>query len=69
MVAECEKKQKKLAELSLEDFQKHSNLIEADVYESLGAVNVAGKYKTEGSAGPKQAKEQVEYWSKQLGQR
>ncbi len=69
LVADCEKQQKKLAELTLDEFQKYSNLIEADVYENLGAVNVADKYATEGSAGPKQAKEQIEYWNGQLGQR
>ena len=69
LVADCEKQQKKLAELALDEFQKYSNLIEPDVYENLGAVNVAGKYVTEGSAGPKQAKEQIEYWNRQLGQR
>ncbi|MGB2865723.1 MAG: hypothetical protein WBC05_20495, partial [Sedimentisphaerales bacterium] len=69
LVADCEKQQKKLVELALDEFQKYSNLIEPDVYENLGAVNVAGKYVTEGSAGPKQAKEQIEYWNRQLGQR
>jgi len=39
------------------------------VYEHLGAACVAGKYVTEGSAGPTQAKGQVAYWNKQLGQR
>jgi argininosuccinate lyase len=69
LVADCEKQNKKLTELALDEFQKYSNLIEPDVYEHLGAVNVAGKYVTEGSAGPKQAKEQIEYWNRQLGQR
>jgi argininosuccinate lyase len=69
LVADCEKHQKKLAELTLEDFNKYSNLIEPDVYEHLGAGNVVVKYVTEGSAGPKQAKEQIEYWNRQLGQR
>mgnify|MGYP001125085755 CR=1 FL=1 len=69
LVTDCEKQQKKLAELSLDEFQKCSGLIEPDVYEFLGAVNVACKYVTEGSAGPKQAKEQIEYWNRQLGQR
>jgi len=69
LVSDCEKQQKKLAELTLDEFQKFSASIEADVYENLGAVNVAGKYVTEGSAGPKQAKEQIEYWNRQLGQR
>ena len=69
LVADCEKKQKKLAELDISVFQEYSNVIEADVYEHLGPENVAGKYITEGSAGPKQAKEQIEYWDRQLGQR
>ena len=69
LVADCEKQQKKLVELTLDEFQKYSGVIELDVYEHLGAVNVARKYVTEGSAGPKQAKEQIEYWNRQLGQR
>ena len=69
LVADCEKQQKKLSKLTLEEFHKYSSVIGPDVYEYLGAVNVAGKYATEGSAGPKQAKEQIEYWNRQLGQR
>jgi len=69
LVADCEKQQKKVAELTLEDFNKYSNLIESDVYAHLGAGNVTAKYVTEGSAGPKQAKEQIEYWNRHLGQR
>ncbi len=69
LVADCEKQSKKLAELALEEFQEHSASIKADVYEHLGAACVAGKYVTQGSAGPTQAKGQVAYWNKQLGQR
>ena len=69
LVAYCEEQNKKLAELSLDELQKYSASIETDVYENLGAAGVADKYVTEGSAGPKQAKEQIEYWNKQLGQR
>jgi argininosuccinate lyase len=69
LVADCEKQNMKLAELGLEKFQEQSSSIEADVYEHLGAAAVAGKYVPEGSAGPKQATEQVAYWNKQLGQR
>ena len=58
-----------LGELALEEFQEHSPSIEADVYEHLGAACVAGKYLTEGAAGPKQAGTQVAYWKRQLGQR
>ncbi|MHC4507829.1 MAG: hypothetical protein ACYTAO_02580 [Planctomycetota bacterium] len=69
LVADCEKQNKRLAELALDEFQKYYAAIEADVYESLGARTIVGKYAAEGSAGPKQAKEQIEYWNKQLGQR
>ncbi|MGD2095752.1 MAG: argininosuccinate lyase [Phycisphaerales bacterium] len=69
MVAFCEEQSKKLAELSLFEMQRYSVSIEQDVFENLGAAGVANKYVTEGSAGPKQAKEQIAYWNKQLGQR
>ena len=69
LVAYCEEQNKKLAELGLDELQKYSASIETDVYESLGAAGVADKYVVEGSAGPKQAKEQIAYWNKQLGQR
>jgi len=52
LVADCENRQQKLSELPLDEFQKYSSEIKQDVYEHLGAVNVAGKYATEGSAGP-----------------
>ena len=69
LVADSERQQKKLTELTLDELRKYSGVIGPDVYEYLGAANVAGKYVTEGSAGPKQAKEQIEYWNRQLGQR
>ena len=69
LVAHCEKAGKKLAELTVDEFRKYSGLIGPDVFESLGAANVAAKYSTEGAAGVKQAKEQIAYWEKQLAQR
>lgn len=69
LVAECEKQGKRLAELELNEFGKYSTSIENDVYEHLGAAGVAGKYLTDGSAGPEQAKAQVAYWNEQLGKR
>ena len=68
-VARCEKEKKKLSELGLDELKQACHVIERDVYESLGAVNVANSYVTEGAAGPKQAKRQIEYWTKQLEQR
>jgi argininosuccinate lyase len=69
LVAYCEKAKKKLADLDLDEFKKYSASIETDVYESLGPANVVAKYATDGAAGPKQAKEQIAYWNKQLAQR
>jgi argininosuccinate lyase len=69
LVADCEKQNKRLADLSLDELKKHSASIEADVYEHLGATHVAAKYVTEGAAGPKQAKEQIAFWDSRLGQR
>ncbi len=69
LVACCEKANRKLAELDLDEFKRYCSSIEADVYENLGAAEVAGKYVTEGAAGPRQAKEQIAYWNKQLSER
>ena len=69
LVTSCEKTNKKLADLSLDEFKKHSPVVEEDVYESLGPAKVVAKYVTDGAAGPKQAKEQIVYWNKQLAKR
>jgi argininosuccinate lyase len=69
LVAHCEKQNKTLGELALEEFQKYSASIKSDVFENLGAARAVDRYATEGAAGRKQAKEQIEYWTKQLGQR
>ena len=69
LVAYCEKANRKLAKLDLDEFKKCSSSIEADVYEAIGAANVASKYVTEGAAGPKQAKKQIAYWTSELAQR
>jgi len=69
LVAECEKKGNKLSELSIEQLKSSCELIGEDVYKCLGAANVVKKYATKGAGGPKQAKEQIEYWQRQLGRR
>ena len=69
LVADCEKQGAKLAGLGLDDFKAHCESIEADVYDYLGASNVVAKYVTEGAAGPRQAKEQIAYWTGELGRR
>ncbi len=69
LVTQCEKQNKKLVETTLDEFKKHCSAIETDVYEHLGARKVVGKYVTEGAAGVKQAKEQIAYWNRRLGER
>lgn len=69
LVGECEKDNRKLGELALEQLKKRSAVFEKDVYKHLGAANVAGKYATAGSAGVKQAKERIEYWKRELARR
>jgi argininosuccinate lyase len=69
LVAQCEKDGKSLAEISIEQFKKHSGLIENDVYQSLGSKNVADSYVTAAAASPAQGLEQVNYWKKQLSER
>jgi argininosuccinate lyase len=69
LVTDCEKQNKKLADLSVDDLKKYSAFIEKDVYEYLGTENVARKYVTEGAAGPNQAKRQIAYWKNELDAR
>jgi len=69
LVAHCEKRRKRLAELDLDELRKFSTDIEDGVYESLGTTNVVSKYVTTGAAGPKQAQKQIELWNKRLAER
>jgi argininosuccinate lyase len=69
LVAHCEKSNKKLSQLGLDEFKRYTPLVDEDVYESLGAARIVAKYVTEGAAGPKQAKEQIDYWRRHLAQR
>ncbi len=69
IVADCEKKNMTLSQLSLDDYKKLCDVISDDVYDSLGAVNVAANYLPKGSAGTKQVAQQIGYWRKRLDQR
>jgi argininosuccinate lyase len=66
LVAYCEHHSMKLADIELSEFKKYSLVFSSDVYQFLGAANVVSRYITEGSAGTKQAKQQINYWKKQL---
>ena len=66
LVTQCEKQGKSLGQLSLAEFQECSSAIDADVYDSLGAVNVVRRYVSAGAAGPEQAQQQLAFWQKHL---
>jgi argininosuccinate lyase len=70
LVAACEERRKSsLDQLSLEEFKQFCSAIEEDVYNNLGAANVVKQYSTTGAAGPRQAKQQIEFWDKHLQKR
>jgi argininosuccinate lyase len=69
LVAYCEKEGRKLGEVSLDELKGYCGVIEADVYDSLGAASVAGRYAIEGAAGTSQTKDQVAYWTSELAKR
>lgn len=67
LVAQCEKEgKKKLADLSLSQFQDACDKFDADVYQTLNPAGVCRAYQTAGSAGPKSAKKQIEFWKEVL---
>jgi argininosuccinate lyase len=66
LVAACEKQGKQLGQLSLDEFKECSPIIDAHVYDCLGAVNVVRRYASAGAAGPEQAEQQLTFWRKHL---
>ncbi len=68
LVAQCEKQCKQLGQLSLAQFQEASSVIDADVYDYLGAVHVVRRYISAGAAGPEQTQQQVTFWQKHLAE-
>jgi argininosuccinate lyase len=66
LVARCEKEGKSLAEIPLDQLKECSPVIEADVYDHLGAGNVVRRYTSAGAGGPEQARQQIEFWKKHL---
>jgi len=69
LVANCEKKNKKLRELPIDELKQYCPAIESDVQEFLNASKIVRKYLTEGAAGPLQAKKQIAFWKETLAQR
>jgi argininosuccinate lyase len=68
LVALCEKEGRALCDLPLQVLREHAPVIENDLYEHLGAANVAESYVSAGAAGPRQVKQQIAQWRRRLGQ-
>jgi argininosuccinate lyase len=73
LVARCEKEHKsQLSQLSLEDFRAAAQAhgyganIAPSLYDSLGAANVARRYKTDGAAGGNPVDVQLADWAVRL---
>ncbi|MCU0915213.1 MAG: argininosuccinate lyase [Planctomycetes bacterium] len=66
LVARCEKQGRELGQLSLEEFREGTPVIEADVYDHLGAASVVRRYVSAGAAGPEQARRQLAFWQEHL---
>jgi argininosuccinate lyase len=66
LVAQAEKGKLPLAKLPLETLRSACQKIGPDVYRHLGAENVVKRYRTEGAAGAKQLRKQLNFWSKKL---
>ena len=66
LVTKCEKENRKLSGLSLEEFQAACEKICDDVYDCLTAANVVTAYKSSGACGTKQVLEQIEFWNTRL---
>ncbi|RKY09710.1 MAG: argininosuccinate lyase [Planctomycetota bacterium] len=67
LVTTCEQQAKsRLSDLTLDQFKAACDQIEDDVYNCLGATNVAKKYTTLGAAGPDHLARQIAYWKDQL---
>ncbi|MBE0534760.1 MAG: argininosuccinate lyase [Phycisphaerae bacterium] len=66
LVAACETQDKRLADLTLEEFKSACDAVEQDIYDSLTPAKVAAAYVTEGAAGPAQTKAAIAYWRDRL---
>ncbi len=62
LVAQCEKADCELSDLSLARFQSVCKQIGPDVFNYLTAANVVGRYRSEGNAGPQSVRKQLAYW-------
>jgi argininosuccinate lyase len=66
LVARAVEQGMELGKLSLDQLQQASPHIGPDVYDRLGAANVVAHYAPQGAAGPRQLREQLAFWKKNL---
>jgi argininosuccinate lyase len=66
LVAECERRGSRLADLSLTELQQVAPQVQQDIFEVLGAENAAAALISYGSGGPARVKEQLELWKTRL---
>jgi argininosuccinate lyase len=66
LVALCESKGCRLADLPLDEFQQACGAVEADVYDVLGTANAVAALCSEGSGGKKSVDEQLARWREKL---
>jgi len=66
IVSYCEKNNKKLFELTLDELRGFEENIQLDVYEILKADGLVKRYISYGSAGKKSLMNQLKYWKKKL---
>ena len=66
LVAECESKGRKLADVPLEEFQSHCEQIADDVYSVLGSENAVAALTSYGSGGEAAVGEQLRRWREKL---
>lgn len=66
LVAECESRSCRLADLTLEELQNTCDLIQQDVYSVLGAENAMKALISYGSGGERPVSEQIERWTRMI---
>jgi argininosuccinate lyase len=69
IVAHCEKKDKKLTDLSLGELRQFSDNIRSDVHKVLDPSRLVKSYRSEGSAGTKEISSQLRHWHTVLASR
>ena len=67
LVARCERDEKRLAELTLEELREASETIDESVYDILGTRNAVAALVSYGSGGAEPVAEQIARWRSKLG--